>query len=547
MITWKKERHYEGSPASSIIAMAVMERSGIRALIDSSVEYDDSRKLSPGMAVKAMIAPIFDARKKMPLTGIGPFHSAAPFDLLFGKNVTKESLNDNALARNLDDLFDTGLEELFWKCSSMIKRKFGFDSKVRHMDATNYSIHAVQPDDPWIGPAVPAYCMNAKNGRNDLLQYNAATITDGDRILEYCKAYSGNAADPVMNRDTLEFLKGCIDPEENTVIADCKLVNTELITELNTMNMGFISKLPASFSKKVRDKIVTDVAKKTMNDSSIAGYKTYDTSEETLCGKLRFIAYRSPKSTVKAMNYLKRQGERDSEKRFKLFAKKEFACEIDAIAMFSDVMKEHKNSAYVITGTPMRYEETVRREKRGRPSKDSEVPETKVMWKIVTSMRFDEDLAKELADIHNISVIVTNLPSATSDRENIRHGATTDTVLRLYLDQYKAEHTYRLMKSGMGVDSVYVRTPTRANALLFVVAIATLISSVMDAMLKRNGKGRHKTVRQICIEIQNAILEYHRSDNAMSVLGPPGSADAVFEYLDKIDLDSSYLLEIYDG
>jgi len=171
----------------------------------------------------------------------------------------------------------------------------------------------------------------------------------------------------------------------------------------------------------------------------------------------------------------------------------------------------------------------------------------KIIWKIDVSMAFDSERAKELANIHDISVVVTNLPFSTEDAENVRHGATTDTVLRLYLDQYKTEHTYRLMKSGMGVDSVYVHTPSRANALLFVIAVATLVSSVMDAMIRRNGKGRQKAVRQVCIEIQSAILEYCRAEDALSVLGPTGAEDGVFSYLNKIDPDSSLLLDIFDG
>lgn len=542
-----KEERYEGLPASSAIAMAVMERSGMRALIDSTVEWDGRRKLSPGMAVKAMIGPIFDARKKMPLSGVRFFYGAAPTDLLFGEDVTVESLNDNALARNLDDLFDAGLDELFWKCSSAMKKRFGFDSKLRHMDATNYSICSVKPEDDWIGEAVPAFSGHAKDGRNDLLQYSAATVTDGDRIPEYCKAYSGNTSDIVMNKDTLEFLKACIDPKENTVIADCKLVTDSLITDLQNMGMGFVSKLPSSFSRKVRDDIIFSATAGDMDVSSIAGYKIYETGSETSCGKLRMIAFRSPKGIEKAMDYLEKQGKRDAEKLFRVFSGKEFACETDAKAAFDDAVKKHKGSAYIVTGTSVKTEEPLRREARGRPPKGSETPGTKVSWKIEVSMRFDEERAKDLADERAISVIVTNLPFASEDADNVRHGATTDTVLRLYLDQFKAEHTYRLMKSGMGVDSVYVHTPSRANALLFVISVATLVSGIMDAMIRRSGEGRQKTVRQVCIEIQSTILEYVRGEDAMRILGPKGSADAVLSYLDKIDMDPSHLLEIFDG
>jgi transposase len=547
METLRKGRKYEGLPASSAVAMAVMEQSGIRALIDSLVKHDDQRKLSPGMAVKAMIGPIFDSRKKMPLTGIRHFFNAAPTDLLFGKGVERESLNDNALARNLDSLFDTGLEGMFWECSKMIKLKFGFDSKIRHMDSTNYSVWAVPPDDG-TGGALPAFSGHAKDGRNDLLQYSAATLTDGDRILEYCRAYSGNTADSVMNADTLGFLRTCIDPAENTVIADCKLVNNDLIATMQGMGIGFVSKVPSSFSGKIRDKVIAEALAAGMTLSSIDWYRTFDKDLDTTeCGKLRFIVYRSPKGAGKAMEYLERQGERDAKKRFGVFTTKEFACETDARAMFEDVMRTHKDSAYTVTGRTVRNEENVRRETRGRPPKGSETPEKKISWKIDVTMKFDKEKASELADAHALSVIVTDLPRASEDAENVRHGATTDTVLRLYLDQYKVEHTYRLMKSGMGVDSVYVRTPSRANALLFVVAIATLVSSILDALLRRNRKGRRRTVGQVCGDIQNAILEYHRGMDALSVLGTEETEDAVFSYLDAIGMDPSLLFEIFDG
>lgn len=66
----------------------------------------------------------------------------------------------------------------------------------------------------------------------------------------------------------------------------------------------------------------------------------------------------------------------------------------------------------------------------------------------------------------------------------------------MYLNQYKVEHTYRLMKSGMGVDTAYVQMPSRANALLFVIGIVILASGIMDAMLRKNN-GAYRTVKRV--------------------------------------------------
>ena len=95
-----------------------------------------------------------------------------------------------------------------------------------------------------------------------------------------------------------------------------------------------------------------------------------------------------------------------------------------------------------------------------------------------------------------MGAIVTNILVATEDCNIIKHGTTTGTVLRIYLDQYKVEHTNRLMKSGMDVDSAYVRTLRRTDILLFVVVIVTMVFSIIDALFQRSGTCLFPTVKK---------------------------------------------------
>lgn len=102
-------RKYEGIPAASALGMAVMESTGIRKLIDDSCRWDrEQGVLSPGMAVKAMLGPMFDGRHKAPLYKVNLFYQTSPVDLLFGEGVAQASLSDSALARGLDTIFDAG-------------------------------------------------------------------------------------------------------------------------------------------------------------------------------------------------------------------------------------------------------------------------------------------------------------------------------------------------------------------------------------------------------------------------------------------------------
>ena len=78
-------------------------------------------------------------------------------------------------------------------------------------------------------------------------------------------------------------------------------------------------------------------------------------------------------------------------------------------------------------------------------------------------------------------------PGSVHFSKNVRRGATADTVLLSYLDQYQVEHAFRLMKDGMGIDRVYIHRPSRENAMRFVISLATMVSDIVTHVLKENG------------------------------------------------------------
>ena len=95
----------------------------------------------------------------------------------------------------------------------------------------------------------------------------------------------------------------------------------------------------------------------------------------------------------------------------------------------------------------------------------------KTEYRVSVTMEFDEERAKQLSQDRGVRVLITNLPRANTDAENVRTGVTADTVLLSYLDQYQVEHAFRLMKDGMGIDRVYIHRPSRENAMMFVISL----------------------------------------------------------------------------
>ena len=140
------------------------------------------------------------------------------------------------------------------------------------------------------------------------------------------------------------------------------------------------------------------------------------------------------------------------------------------------------------------------------------------------------------AEISETSVLVTNLPKSRK---------TDAQVLELYSQEYKVEQSFRLMKSGIGVDSIFLQTPSRENAMMFVVSIAVLISNIADAMFRRDGtclNGRRLTMYRLAFELQNTIVVYSRDEGALDLQGPREITDVFFDITDTLGINPQYLL-----
>lgn len=107
------------------------------------------------------------------------------------------------------------------------------------------------------------------------------------------------------------------------------------------------------------------------------------------------------------------------------------------------------------------------------------------------------------------------------------------------------EQSFRLMKSGIGVDSIFLQTPSRENAMMFVVSIVVLISNIADAMFRRDGtclNGRRLTMYRLAFELQNTIVVYSREEGALDLQGPREITDVFFDITDTLGINPQYLL-----
>ena len=137
-------------------------------------------------------------------------------------------------------------------------------------------------------------------------------------------------------------------------------------------------------------------------------------------------------------------------------------------------------------------------------------------------------------------MLVTNLPGSNADAENIRFGATADTVLRAYLDQHRVEHAFRLAKDGMKMSRVYIHRPSRENAMMFVISLGTMVSDVIGHVLKT--KGIDTTTDGIAGRWFTLMFRYDRANDSEFFQGSDKLIDEFLDAVQALGLDPDHLI-----
>ena len=526
---------YVGLPAAMAVAMAFMEATGIRAEIDSACRFDPSRRnLTPGMAVKAMVAPTFNIRNKDPLYLVEKAYRTAPVERIFGRaGLTWENLNDDALGRALDTLAEIDVKGLFHRISELCVKRFGFESHVYHMDCTNWSFYGIARE-AGDGIAVPTYTGHPKDSRRDLLHYTMQVLTDSNRIIRAMMPADGNTSDSKLDYDMLSFIKSRFSKDEiseMTVVADSKLVTWKNVKLMLDESIGFVSRCPKSFGKKAQQRVKDLVRSKGLWKGE--GTEVADVDLDCRFGKttvnLRFMAVRREDNVGAEMTRMRERFESVRSK----YAPLEKGCATEyggAVASFESVKCSIPE---YITVTPEIF-----------PVFSSDLVKTPATnWGVRANVEFDEELAKRMAEDEGTFVLVTNLPRSDKDADNARDGVTAEGVRRLYDEEYVVEHSFRFMKSGLGIDSVYLQTPERENAMMFVLSVATLVCNISDELFRRRGMeldGRPLTMHALAYELQGSIVTL--SEGTLSVMQPDSVSHDLFHYPDVLGINPQLLL-----
>jgi transposase len=448
------------------IISSICDEIGLVETINRMVPQDKTTKLSIGSRVKAMIINGLGFTGR-PLYLTPQFFNKRPVGLLVGENATADALNDDALGRSLDALYENNAELIFSAIAKQAVKVYKVKTNVRHLDTSSMSVDGKYLKDEGIGIIRFGH---SKDMRADLKQMILSSLVTNDGgIPLVAKVLPGNTSDAKHFRNALSEMQNNIaeGDESFTVVFDAAGYNKETIEMLTSVT--WISRVPDTIgeAKQLKDSIDDNKFEKLEN-----GYSIYETTSEYGGVKQRWFLIFSQQALDRVSGTIDRNvaSEYSSlEGKLKKLSSQKFSCCDDARKAFDkfNISKYHKIELIKIT-------EQKSFLKRGKPKNSDPF---KLEYCIEAKMTEDTDKIIKAKKYQSKFIIATN--------ELCDKKMNKDCVLKTYKEQSHVESGFRFLKNPVCMtDSVNLKKQSRIIALGMLMFLCLLVYAIAERALR---------------------------------------------------------------
>jgi transposase len=470
------------------------EKCGISEIIDDHVLLDPRRKiLSHGQASVAMITGILF--QVMQLYRICQFASETnTLDVILPGIDPKEYFDDR-LADTLDAIFVYGIGNLETLITKRMIDEFNIESEICHNDTTSVSIYG-DCDNNKTADSIKLTFGYSKKHRQDLKQLVWSLSVSSDSAFPLLqKAYSGNTADVDTYVEQWENLIDLLGKQEFLYVADSKLITIANMTHIHNNEGFFIAPAPMYETYKTAFHEALDAHdreellpyKKQINRGFEVPLTIINEEEDNKEYEFRMIILYDQGLSVRKRKTLQSRVDRTTSSfaelatklnKYKLKTKEAISKACDSI------LKKNKTAdffEYEIRNDPI---VTYKNKKRGRVPKHGKVEKVAVTTdNFSLHTRFNETAYEKELYRCGYYPLITN---------KAQEDLTIEGAMMAHKNQYKCEHTNRRAKSGYNVEPIYLHTPERIEAFLFMFKIALQMIVLIERTARNNIEERDK-------------------------------------------------------
>jgi transposase len=467
------------------------DKCGIVDIVDEHVQTDPRRKvLTHGQACIAMITGILF--QVMQLYRICQFaKEGTVLDVLL-PGIAPQDYFDDRLADSLDALYDFGLGNLETMITGTMIKAFDIQTDICHNDTTCAFMYG-DAGNRRSDRGITITFGYSKQYRKDLKQLVWSLSVSSDSAFPlFQQAFSGNTADVDTYVEQWHHLIDLLGKREFLFVGDSKVASKENMAHIHDHQGFFISPLPmyASYEKAFIDALDQHDRELLIpyKDRINRGFEvplviTHEDKDYPFRMIILFdhgLFHRKKKSLESRIEKTRTAFGALSSKLNTYRLKEEAAIDKACRA----ILKKYKTGElfeYTLHNDPL---VTYKNGKRGRPSATDPVAKLPVETdRFRIDLRFNQSAYDKAISRAGYYPLITNKPAFQ---------LSVADAMMAHKNQYKVEHTYRRSKSGYRLEPIYLHTPERIEAYLFLFKIALQVVVLIERAARKNIQVRDK-------------------------------------------------------
>ena len=467
---------HHGLIASACLDLSIVDK------IDERLTPHKDRIVTPGQALVAMILNgLGFTNRRLYLTP--QFFSNKPVSRLFEDNLSANDFTDNTLGHALDDIAEYGESKLFSEIAFDIATEHDLLGALNHLDTTSLSVQGEYEQDS-AEEIIEVTYGHSKDHRPDLKQVVLSLVVSGpSRIPVFMEALDGNSSDKASFHTTIEkvrnFKKQINLTDESHWVADSALYSKTKLLASN--NYCWISRVPENIAeaKNLVCKKDEEVEWKSLDDGDkIAPFESdYGAISQRWILVYSEQSYQREKKTFDKKIAKEKQA---AQKAIWHLSNQVFGCEKDAQNEIERLNNKH--SHLIVSGA---VEPVEQYKSKGRPSKNSQ--KELVGYQALADCKEDaEEIAKRLRSKGRFIIATNDLDQAE---------LPDDKILLDYKQQQSVERGFRFLKDPFFmVDSIFLKSPKRIQALMMVMTMCLLIYNIVEFQIRKKLKEQKQTI-----------------------------------------------------
>jgi transposase len=446
--------------------------------------------VSAGQVVLALILDTLSGRS--PLYKLERSFIGQDMELLFGEDIPPSKLNDDVVGRTMDALFDAGTGLILTAVVLNGVKQYALDTQASHHDTTSVTVYGdydLYRDADHGHPFVITRGFS-KDHRPDLKQFVQSLLCVDRGIPVAAGFVNGNESDKVINRNVLgEVVEKMrqLGQDDPIYVGDSALVTEENLNLLADKEKGcrFITRLPRTYNE-CRDVVAWSVEREEWSDLGTiscqpptakrkpAHYRCFEAAVDLYGRRYRALVVHSDALDKKSLKKIERAIELDKADLTKLKAEHEkisYACIPDARRAISRLPK---GKFHRLTGEFCE----VPHFSRGRPKAGVERIPTSIDYRLTLRLEPDPKSIARAQQEAGCFVLLTNIPK---DGER---GMGPYDLLATYKGQDTVERNFGFLKDQAIVNSLFLKTPARIEALGLILVLSLLVWRLMERTMR---------------------------------------------------------------